>query len=252
MKTNKFFETLKTEPDYTFDGEYVNNKVKVDLRHTVCGTVFPIRPNDFQQGKRCPKCANLKRQGNLKIKTNTIKSVKEEIERDPSYRLVSTEYINNKLPLLIQHTECTRTFEMRYNDFQQGYRCPHCSLESRDSEAVKEIISYFENEGIVFSREKKFADCKRESTLAFDFELPLEDGRTLLIEYNGKQHYYVNENSAWIDNFKATQANDLVKQEYVKNREDLLLLVIKYDSGDVILDIEQFMSDNVLAVKKLL
>ena len=39
---------------------------------------------------------------------------------------MSDIYINNKTKLTFLHLVCNKTFEMRPNDFQQGYRCPHC------------------------------------------------------------------------------------------------------------------------------
>ena len=42
--------------EYTVLGDYVNNKVKILMRHNVCGNEYTTRPNDFQQGHRCPIC----------------------------------------------------------------------------------------------------------------------------------------------------------------------------------------------------
>jgi hypothetical protein len=39
------------------DGQ--TNIVKITIKHTECGYVYPVRFNDFKQGHRCPKCAGL-------------------------------------------------------------------------------------------------------------------------------------------------------------------------------------------------
>ena len=49
--------------EYTVDGEYVNIRTKIPIIHNVCGTRWMVRPNDFKQGSRCPKCAHAKKAG---------------------------------------------------------------------------------------------------------------------------------------------------------------------------------------------
>ncbi len=53
--------------EYTLLSEYKASRVKVKLKHNVCGFEYLTTPNDFQQGKRCPKCRESK--GEKKIRT---------------------------------------------------------------------------------------------------------------------------------------------------------------------------------------
>lgn len=60
---------LSKAPDrefYQFMEPYKgDNKIKHDIKHLECGTVYPVRPNDFQQGYRCPECSNKLSRGEL-------------------------------------------------------------------------------------------------------------------------------------------------------------------------------------------
>lgn len=44
--------------EYTVLGEYVSNKIKVTTKHELCGYVWDVRPDNFSNGTRCPKCRN--------------------------------------------------------------------------------------------------------------------------------------------------------------------------------------------------
>lgn len=57
---------LSKEPDYILLSEYTNTNTKIKLKHLTCNKIFEVRPNDFQQGTRCPYC-NTKSKGELKI-----------------------------------------------------------------------------------------------------------------------------------------------------------------------------------------
>ena len=42
--------------EYTVIGTYELSSIKLDMKHNVCDTVYPVRPNEFRKGSRCPKC----------------------------------------------------------------------------------------------------------------------------------------------------------------------------------------------------
>ena len=113
---------------------YKNSKTKMDL---VCpkGHSFKMHYNSFHTGCRCPKCF-----GTPKYSYNHVKQHIEEF----GYNLVSKEYINNHTKLKMI---CSKDhfFEMSYNNFQTGYRCPKCSFENKalSYDQVKEYIEGF-------------------------------------------------------------------------------------------------------------
>jgi hypothetical protein len=60
------------------------------------------------------------------------------------YELLTTEYINNKTKLI---TKCPigHVFEMLFNSFKNGYRCPICSKKKKKT--IEEIKEYIESQG---------------------------------------------------------------------------------------------------------
>ena len=223
--------------EYELLSEYRSNKVTIRMRHTACGTEFNKRPNDFQQGKGCPKCANLRRLGNLGIREKTLEEVKAEISilGKGEYTLLSEHYSGNKEKLHLRHEVCQTEYHVRFNDFQQGYRCPSCALQGNTSVAVKEIVAELNALRIEFETEVRFEECRHKRTLPFDFCVYTDKANDeyFLIEYNGRQHYFIHPSSAWSDGRKCSspeelQARDKKKQCFAKEY-GLDLRVIRYD-----------------------
>jgi hypothetical protein len=58
-KTHEEFVTevlALTGDEYTVIGTYELSSIKLDMKHNICGNVYPVRPNEFLKGSRCPKC----------------------------------------------------------------------------------------------------------------------------------------------------------------------------------------------------
>ena len=54
MTKEQFIEELNIlNPEITVIGEYVNNKTKIEVKHT-CGYEWKVRPNNLLQGSSCP------------------------------------------------------------------------------------------------------------------------------------------------------------------------------------------------------
>ena len=60
-KNNDWFINKElTNDEYSVLGTYKTGKIKIKLRkHEVCGSEFEMRPEDFEDGQRCPECAKL-------------------------------------------------------------------------------------------------------------------------------------------------------------------------------------------------
>lgn len=57
-KENYLKDMTKNEPEYEWQEEYKrDNKKKHLILHKTCGNIYLVRPNDFQQGYRCPECS---------------------------------------------------------------------------------------------------------------------------------------------------------------------------------------------------
>lgn len=46
--------------EYLVVGEYKTCMTDVDVKHEKCGHIWPVRPNNILNGKRCPRCASSK------------------------------------------------------------------------------------------------------------------------------------------------------------------------------------------------
>lgn len=47
--------------EYSVLGEYINRKIKIQMRHNICGNKYEVAPSGFIfQGSRCPKCSRRK------------------------------------------------------------------------------------------------------------------------------------------------------------------------------------------------
>lgn len=58
-KTTKEFSDevyRDTNGEYKVCSEYINNKEKVKMKHTLCNSIYEVTPHDFISGNRCPKC----------------------------------------------------------------------------------------------------------------------------------------------------------------------------------------------------
>jgi len=105
--------------------EYKNSRFRLGL---VCdkGHQYKVTWSDFQQGCRCPKCANKHRSDRQKL---TYEFVKYKIEKT-GYILISKEYKNSRTKLELR---CTvgHNFKMAYGSFRNGQRCPKCAIDCR-------------------------------------------------------------------------------------------------------------------------
>jgi len=180
----KYIEN-KTNNEYSIIGGDYDNKGRsiFTFKHS-CGYEFTsqfkeLRRSFIKVGGGCPVCAKEKRLKSLTPKLNIEDFKKKFLSFDNSYdyEILSDTYTDNKVKLEFKHKICGKTFEMRPNDFQQGYRCPHCSrmksiVENELAEFIKSIYS-----GII-----KTSDRTLINPYEIDVYLP---EKNLAIEFNG-------------------------------------------------------------------
>ena len=115
--------------------EYINSKSKLKIWHS-CGNVFMMTWNDFNDGHRCKKCADIKKGLDIRL---LFETVEKKINAVTGYKLLSKEYITSKSKLKIWHS-CGDIFEMSWLNFSHGHRCPKCSktqLKGKESPYYK-------------------------------------------------------------------------------------------------------------------
>lgn len=119
-------ETFKKEvfaltgDEYEVIGKYSNSRTKIPMKHTNCGLIYEVKPNDFLNGRRCPKCF-----GKMKKSTDVFR--KEVFELVGDEYSVSSEYINNKTKIKMVHEICSFEYDVVPSSFLRGIRCPKCS-----------------------------------------------------------------------------------------------------------------------------
>ena len=123
--------------EYLVEGEYINNKTPIAIRHLKCGTIFFPNPNNFlSKNTQCPSCY-----GNIKLTTDEFKC--KVFEKVGDEYTVLGEYINSNTPISIRHNTCNTVYNVRPTDFlNKGNRCPKCSACKRESRAEIELYNY--------------------------------------------------------------------------------------------------------------
>lgn len=238
--TNKRKEKRKLSYDYVRDyienigytlisEEYKNSSQNLKM---ICNNGHKIEMSfgNFQRGHRCKKCSDIKIHEQQKHSYDYIKDYIGLF----GYFLISKDYknINSKLKIKCPNEHM---FEMSFKNFKKGNRCPHCKQTNGEMN-----ISYFlEKNQINFEYQYSFKDCKFKRTLPFDFYIP---SLNLCIEYDGKQHYEINEYFGGRDGFIDTKIRDTIKNIYCKNN-NIKLLRIPYRKFN---DIENILKDEIL------
>ena len=212
--------------DYQVISKYINTRTKIKVKHLKCDNIFEILPNKFLNSNQgCSYC--------YKSKLKTTEEFKKEVYNlvNDEY-LVLGEYINNKTKILIKHNKCNHTYYVAPYHFLQDRRCPYC----KRSKGEEKIIKYLESNNYEYEYQYSFEDCKYINKLLFDFKLENDDGRIILIEYDGKQH----ENGYFCYNekdFKKQQIRDKIKNNYCNSHDNIDLYRINYRDYSIIEDI---------------
>jgi len=166
------------------------------------GHNYKVRFYNFKQGYRCSECY-----GN---KLLTYEYVKEQIEKN-GYALLSTEYKNCMTKMSLKCPN-RHEFEMRYDNFNQGQRCPVCAIENLTSKSEREIQEYLKsfNENIITN------DRKTLNGLELDILY-----KNKAIEYNG-DYWHCNPliyESDYFHKHKHIYAKDIWKRDKYKLEE---------------------------------
>ena len=129
------------------------------------------------------------------------------------------------------------------------YKCPMCgehfvSLPARVSEgkttscgcriqSSKEdlIDRHLKSLNVDYKKQYVFSDCFYKKPLKFDFAVFNDDKVSLIIEYDGRQHYYPVDFFGGQKGFDDTVRRDKIKDEYCK-LHNIPLLRLKYDLDD--------------------
>lgn len=205
--------------DYTFLERYKNNATKIEVRHNICGHVYSVTPNHFLSGgRRCPSCY-------IPTRKRTQKYFEEQVatlgEGDYS---VEGRYVNTDTKVMLKHELCGTVYPVKPYSFYEGNRCPKC----KSSTGEKLIGDYLTSNNIHFVAQYSFKDCRNKHVLPFDFAVLDRNSKvTMLIEFDGLQHYQPIEYFGGVKKFEETKKHDNIKNTYCKNN-DIKLIRIPY------------------------
>lgn len=125
-RISKFIETVKTKinrktPNYKIiDVNYATStNVKITLKCDI-GHIYDTNWHTYSLGRRCPVCS-----GRRKLTTEVVKNyIKEQGDT-----LIDSDYVNSSSKLKIKCVN-NHIFNMTFNHYQQGHRCPKCHYKS--------------------------------------------------------------------------------------------------------------------------
>lgn len=113
------------------------------MKHTKCGHIYSVKPNNFIQGFRCPNCTG-------KTMWNT-KSFKEKIyEMYGDEYIVEGQYINNSTKIKLIHNVCGSIWNAIPKSILRGAKCPKCQRKLaalKRKQNIAEIKDMFTKEG---------------------------------------------------------------------------------------------------------
>lgn len=224
---DKFCEEVKLYGEDNFEviEEYKGNHTPIQLKHSVCGNIFKIAPNDFIKGHRCPKCS-------FKSMRLTQEEWDKRVEElgQGEYEFLEP-YKDNMTKIRVEHKVCGTEYSVSPNNFTTGYRCPRCA----SSRGEKNLEAYLKEKGIHYICQHTFKDLKGEKNpLRFDFYLP---DLGILVEYQGLQHYKPVKFFGGEKSYVKQTIRDKYKIEYAnKNNIPLIEIPFYVSTPDLIKD----------------
>lgn len=198
--------------EYTFLDTYVNAKTKLKVRHNRCGHVYKVLPSNFLSGHRCLYCFGTHKRTNTQFKQEVYSLVGDE------YTFLDA-YINTDTKINVKHNKCGNVYGVRPTDFFSHHaRCPYCN-SSKGELIISKILDILT---IDYESQKTFDDLRDINLLSYDFYIP---SQSILIEYQGQQHYEPVECFGGSDRFATQQKHDQMKSDYAKSHGYNLIAV---------------------------
>jgi hypothetical protein len=175
----------------------------------------------------CPVCSGNMRLTNEDVDKKLICDCKDIIRLD--------NYINCNIKMNWKCKKCEHIWSTSFDSIVQGSGCPVCHMSRGESK----IKLWLTKNNIDFIQYHTFEGCRFKKKLIFDFYLPKHN---LCIEYDGRQHYEVDEYFGGIDGFNLTKKRDFIKNKYCENSNISLLRIPYWDDDKV----DNILKENIL------
>lgn len=180
-----------------------------------CGHIWRTTFNNRHQGHGCKVCNS----PSAIMKKSHKTFVDEVYQRNDNINVDET-YIDSRTKIWFSCKQCGHRWRKSPENMLKYCICPICN-KSKGEQAIYKVL--YDN-GLNFSTQYVFDDCRFKNPLPFDFCIFDDNNNVmLLIEYDGEQHFEPIEFFGGDDAFEITQRNDKIKNEYcIKNHIDLL------------------------------
>ena len=187
--------------------------------------------NNWIHGQKCPKC------------------------RRPSYDEMNKSFLENKYILLSEKKDvdlvksisnyylkykCDKGHinSMKWNNWNNGQRCPTCWYESKSSKGEKEVLEYIQSitdTTIIHNDRSQIINPKTGCNLELDIFLP---DLMKAIEYNGT-YWHSNDKAIYKDNQKVVQCGKLgidfmviEEEDWTNNRNKYMIFIKEFLNND--------------------
>ena len=187
-------------------GDYNGVNSKIDVINLKCNHRYEVNAGNLLQGSGCPICHGMK---------DTSKFIDEIETKYPGKYTIMGEYVNNRTPIKVKHI-CGYEWEVIPKDLLREERCPECMI----SKGELFISEYLKENGLKYSQQYKFIDCKDTLPLPFDFAV-FQNGEIRLVEFDGIQHF----SSRSIFSYEMPKKHDEIKNEYCREHNIPLLRI---------------------------
>lgn len=216
-----FLERTKCDSHGEWSAKFVCGK---------CRNIYETRISRAKAGSLCKKC----REQSIKdaktiYKPGDILQSKNDcffkfIEETPPQKGVRTSRCGIFIKVNSNGNEVGESFYSQIGHVISG----ECT-GSKKSNGEEFFANALDVLSIPYKREYAFKDLISDTgnLLRFDFAIPYND-KTILVELNGKQHYFPVEFFGGEENFKRLQEHDKLKEQYVNSHENLYLEKILY------------------------
>ena len=129
--------------EYSFLEKFINTRTNIKVRHNCdkCKNYeYKVSPKHFLAGRRCPKCAKLNNNINMRKTSSIYKKEIYNLVKD-EYSLVG-EYINAKTRVTIRHNNCNKIYTIFPQKFLSNQACPYCSniIRNKTTEQFKQEV----------------------------------------------------------------------------------------------------------------
>lgn len=167
----------------------------------------------------CPKCSN-----------KAVPTQEEYIDRlkeiNPSISVIG-KYTTMKNNIKVRCDVDGFEWEARADVLLRGSRCPFCASKSLGEISIK---NYLDNHMVEYECQKRFAECKSDRTLPFDFYIAKTN---TCIEYDGVQHFepvdFAGRGYKWAEEqYNKTRERDLIKDNFCRQNGITLIRIPYY------------------------